>query len=38
MKNILKKFDIYGHPTGLNFNQKGNTVPTVIGGICSLLV
>ena len=30
--------DLYGHPVELNFNRKGNTHKTLIGGFASIIV
>ena len=41
MKNIktaIKKQDLFGHVINLNFNQKGDSHKTIIGGLASILV
>ena len=35
--NKIKSIDIYGNPITLNFNDKGNSHKTYIGGICTLI-
>ena len=37
MKNKIKNIDIFGHPIQLNFDEKGITHKTIIGGICTIL-
>lgn len=34
----LKKIDLFGHTMTLNFNQKGRTHTTYIGGFCSIFL
>ena len=34
----IESFDIFGHSIALNFDRKGDTHKTVIGGICSSLL
>ena len=36
MKNLIKKFDLFGHVISLNFNLKGNVHNTLIGGLLSI--
>ena len=38
LKNFIKKRDFFGHPIQLNFNKKGNTHNTFLGGFLSLFV
>ena len=38
MLKILKKFDIFGHQVTINFNRKGNTHNTAIGGLLSIII
>ena len=38
MKKGLKKIDLFGHEMRLNFNQKGGTHATYIGGFCSIFL
>ena len=33
----IKKFDIFGHPIELNFNKKGSSHKTLIGGVFSII-
>ena len=37
-KNSIKSKDLFGHIIQLNFNQKGSSHKTVIGGSLSLLI
>ena len=36
--NYIRLLDIFGYPVGLNFEKKGETHKTFIGGIASILV
>ena len=36
--NIIKELDFFGHPILLNFNNKGNTHKSLIGGLISLFI
>ena len=38
VKNKTVDQDLYGHPVELNFNKKGKTHKTLIGGFASLIV
>ena len=38
MKRLVKEQDMFGHPVSLNFNKKGTTANTLLGGCCSILV
>ena len=38
MKRLVKEQDMFGHPVTLNFNKKGSTANTLLGGLCSILV
>ena len=41
MKSIISKIknkDLFGHVIQLNFNQKGSSHRTVIGGLLSLII
>ena len=35
--NKIRSFDIYGNPITLNFNDKGNSHKTHIGGVCTII-
>ena len=37
-KNVIRDRDMFGQPVLLNFNRKGNTHNTLIGGFVSILV
>jgi len=37
MKDKIKSIDIFGHPIQLNFDEKGITHKTILGGICTIL-
>jgi hypothetical protein len=37
MKDKIKNIDIFGHPIQLNFDEKGITHKTILGGICTIL-
>ena len=37
-KGFIKDRDMFGHAVKLNFNQKGDTHNTVIGGVGSILL
>ena len=34
----VKEQDLFGHQVSFNFNEKGDTHNTLIGGICSLII
>ena len=34
----IKYMDIFGHKVNLNYNKKGNSVNTVLGGVSSLAI
>ncbi len=36
ISNLIKYVDIFGHGVNLNYNKKGSTVNTVLGGFLSL--
>jgi hypothetical protein len=38
MMKTLKKIDLFGHTMTLNFNQKGKSHTTYIGGFCSIFL
>ena len=38
LKNLIRNRDMFGQPVLLNFNKKGNTHNTFIGGFISLFV
>ena len=38
LKRFFRERDIFGHEIKLNFNQKGDTHNTYVGGIFSILV
>ena len=38
MLKLIKSHDLFGHSVHLQFNQKGNTHNTVIGGIFSVFI
>ena len=38
VKNTIRNRDIFGHPVLLNFNKRGDTHNTVIGGCMSIFV
>ena len=37
-RNVVRERDMFGEPILLNFNRKGTTHKTLIGGLISLLV
>lgn len=38
MVNTIKDIDMFGHPIQLNFNNKGSTHNTVVGGFFSIFI
>ena len=38
IKTALKNQDLFGHVINLNFNQKGDSHKTTIGGVASIFV
>ena len=38
IRNFIRKFDLFGQPILLNFNNKGNIHTTLIGGLVSIIV
>ena len=38
MAESVREIDMFGHPTELNFNNKGSTHNTVIGGFFSIFI
>ena len=38
VRSFTKDFDIFAHNFKLNFNRKGDTHPTVIGGLISIVL
>ena len=38
IRNFIRNFDLFGQPILLNFNKKGNTHTTLIGGLISIIV
>lgn len=36
IKKLFKKFDLFGYPIQLNFDEKGSTYQTLTGGLLSI--
>ena len=36
--NVITDQDMYGHTINLNFNRKGSTYKTCLGGCCSFII
>ena len=38
LKNGIRNHDLFGHMININFNRKGSTHKTFIGGLVSIIV
>ena len=38
LQEKVKDYDMFGHTIALNFDKKGDTYNTVVGGCCSILI
>ena len=38
LRKFIKSNDMFGHKINLNFNKKGDSFPTSLGGLASLIL